>query len=109
MNYRLTILPRAEQDAEAIFKYLFSRSADGAVRWWRAFEKAIQSLRSNSELCGLAPEDEISPLKIQQTIFKTPSGRRYRAVFVVVDKEIRVLRVRGPGQANLEDDQMAID
>jgi len=34
----------------------------------------------------------------RQFFFKTPHGRTYRGVFTVVDDEIRVLRVRGPGR-----------
>ncbi len=38
--------------------------------------------------------------------FKTPHGRTYRGVFTIVDDEIRVLRVRGPGQPSLEPDEL---
>ena len=64
---------------------------------------------TNPERYGLAAEDELSPLKIQQFLFKTPQERTYRGVFVVVDEEVRVLRVRGPGQAKLNADEMHIE
>jgi len=38
---------------------------------------------------------------IHQALFKTPRGRRYRIVFELTETEIRILRVRGPGQPPL--------
>ena len=55
---------------------------------------------------GLAPEDEFTDAKLQQFLFKTRRGRTYRGVFVVVDNEVRILRIRGPGQPPLEADEL---
>jgi len=106
MRLTLRILPRAEQDAQAIFAYISSRSSDGAIRWWHAFEKAAGDLPKSPERYGLAPENHLSEFKIRQFLFKTPHGRTYRGVFVVIGSQVRVLRVRGPGQAKLSADEM---
>jgi len=106
MSLTLRILPRAERDAQAIFEYIDARSPDGAMRWWHAFEKAAHELPKNPERYGFAPENHLSEFEVRQFLFKTPHGRTYRGVFVVIDNQVRVLRVRGPGQAKLRADEM---
>ena len=109
MSLTLRILPRAERDVQAIFDYIFPRSEDGAIRWWNAFEEAAQAVPKNPERYGFAPENNLSEFDVRQFLFKTPQGRMYRGVFVVVDSQVRVLRVRGPGQAKLRSDEMPVE
>ena len=78
MTLCLNILPGAEQDAQHIFDHISKRSLQGASAWWFAFEDA----------------------------FKTRHGRSYRFVFTRVGDELRILRVRGPGQPPLQADEM---
>lgn len=109
MSLALRILPRAERDVQAIFEYISPRSEDGAIRWWRAFDEAAHAVPENPERYGFAPENSLSEFDVRQFFFKTPQGRRYRGVFVVVGSQVRVLRVRGPGQAKLTTDEMPIE
>lgn len=103
MTFQVRTLPRAERDATDIFAYISEHSADGALRWWQVFEAAVSALASsNPEACSLAPEDDLTDLTLRQFFFKTRRGRTYRGVFTVVDQEIRILRVRGPGQAPVD-------
>jgi plasmid stabilization system protein ParE len=106
MSYRVRILPRAERDAQQIFNWIAERSPDGAVRWWDAFDTAVEKLAARPLGYGLAPEDELTDHKLQQFLFKTRRGRTYRGVFVVVDDEVRILRIRGPGQPPMEADEL---
>jgi len=106
---QVTILPRAERDAQAIFDWIFERSPEGARRWWNALEGAIGAIAANPQRCGLAPEDDLVPCELRQFLFKTRRGRTYRAVFTVVGTEVRVLRVRGPGQPPLEREEIETD
>jgi plasmid stabilization system protein ParE len=101
------ILPRAEQDAAHIFAYISEHSPDGAIRWWEAFECAIAALgSSNSEAYSIAPENDLTDLTLRQFLFKTRRGKTYRGIFTVVGAEIRVLRVRGPGQAPVDPEDL---
>ena len=101
MNFEVHTLPRAELDAAEIFSYISGRSADGALRWLNALEQAIELLaQGNPEACSLVAEDDLSERTIRQFFFKTRRGRTYRGVFTVVGNEIRILRFRGPGQAD---------
>lgn len=106
MRLRLKILSRAEEDAQHIFDYISERSSQGASAWWSAFEDATE--RSLAELTefGLAPENEPVDSELRQVLFKTPHGRTYRFVFTRVDNELRILRVRGPGQPPLSADEI---
>ena len=63
----------------------------------------------NPERFALAPEDVPTKSELQQALFKTPKGLMYRAVFTVLDEAILVLRIRGPGQPSLTDDEMPIE
>jgi plasmid stabilization system protein ParE len=106
MTRKVTILPRAEGDAQSIFQWISERSPDGAHRWWIAFEEAVQRVAGDPHGYGLAPESELVAHKVRQFLFKTPRGRTYRGLFTVVGDEVRILRVRGPGQRPLESDEV---
>ncbi len=107
MTLKVRILPRAEQDAHHIFAYIAERSRPGAIRWWNAFENAIGLLADgNPDAYSLAPEDDLYHQDLRQFLFKTRRGRIYRGVFVVVESEIRVLRIRGPGQAPADSNEL---
>jgi plasmid stabilization system protein ParE len=106
MSLKLRILPRAERDAQQIFDYIAERSFAGALRWWSAFQYAASKSVDSPERYGIAPENGLTPHMLRHFLFKTRRGRAYRGVFVVVGDELRVLRVRGPGQAPLETGEM---
>lgn len=107
MTYRLRILPRAEADVDHIFAWLRDREPAGALRWYAAFEDAARAVPANPPGYSRAPEAELADVELRQFFFKTPRGRTYRGVFVV--DEIRILRVRGPGQRRLQPDELADD
>jgi plasmid stabilization system protein ParE len=101
MNFPVRILGRAASDADSIFDWLASRSPAGSARWYAAFLTAADSLSIDPFRHDVAPESEILGLDIRHRFFKTRRGRVYRLLFVVVDDEVRILRVRGPGQPPL--------
>lgn len=81
-DWRLLVLPRAEEDAQAIFDYIHKRSPSGAVRWWDAYETAVWEIRDNPYRYGMAPENGLLGYELRQFLFKTPRGRKYRGVSV---------------------------
>lgn len=92
------ILRRDQEDAAEIFAWISARSPNGAARWHEAFLQSAADLNSFPERFELAPESPFVGYDIRQRFFKTRRGRRYRLLYLIVDQEIRVLRVRGPGQ-----------
>jgi len=72
-----------------------------------AFEEACDRLKRETLDHALAPEADWIGRDIRQNLFKTPQGRYYRLLYVVVENEVRVIRVRGPGQPDLKADETA--
>lgn len=101
MQRSVRILPKAEQDASAICDWLAERSPDGALAWIKAFERGVERIASNAESFAIAVESEALGFPTRECLFRTHSGRRYRAVFLIDDHTAYILRVRGPGQPPL--------
>jgi plasmid stabilization system protein ParE len=106
MAYLVRIVGRADEDTDAIFAWIASRSPNGAVRWHGAFLKAANALANDPERRSLAPESKVCRRDVRQQLFKTRKGGKYRILFTVVGNEVRVLRVRGPGQPPLKLDEI---
>jgi plasmid stabilization system protein ParE len=101
MTYATVILARARDDVQRIYDWIAERSVEGAERWFASFEEAILQLNTNPFLAPVAPEDEFVVPEIRQLLFRTRHGRTYRALFTVLGNQVRVLRVRGPGEPPL--------
>ena len=102
MKYRIRMLRRAYADFASTVAYLYERSPQGAAAWVNAFEKAKARLAENADGCSEADENYRFEIDVRQQLFKTRHGRVYRLVFTIVDDEVRILRVRGPGQAPVQ-------
>lgn len=102
MSFRVILEPRAHQHFKHIVRWLSDRSPSGAEHWLDAFDDAIERLEGNADGCSIAPENVLVKREIRQTLFKTPRGRMYRMVFTIVGSDVRVLAIRGPGQAPLK-------
>ena len=100
--FKVVVLRLAVEDVECIYCWLHERSSDGANRWYLAFQDATLGLSQEPELHSLAPEASMVTEAVRQKFFKTKSGRLYRILFLIFDKEVRILRVRGPGQELLQ-------
>jgi hypothetical protein len=76
------------------------------VRWVNRFGEVLASLEENPRRQPVAPESEEFPEEIRHITFSTRKGRTYRALFLIVEDEVRVLRIRGPGQHTLSADEI---
>lgn len=102
MKYRLVTQTRASRDVRKTLLWLTERSRAGAASWLAAFEAALRRLVDNPEGYSRIDEADAFPDRnLRQFTFKTRRGRRYRGVFEVDGRDIRVLRVIGPGQDSL--------
>jgi len=101
MAHHVRVLRQAERELDDIVAWIAVRSLGGAARLLAAFAKAKDELAANPFLFGLAPESEFVAVEVRNVFFKTRRGRRYRALYVIVESEVRVLHVRGPGEAVL--------
>ena len=101
MAFKIVLLRRAQSDVDVIYGWIAKRSKSGASRWYSAFLDATAALQRAPDACAAAPEDRRFRLNLRQRLFKTPRGRTYRIIFLIANKQVRVLRVRGPGQPPL--------
>ena len=110
MSYRVRTLRRAQGDVDSILHWITEtrQSPQGAAMWLEAFDAAIADVADSPLSHALARENRDAPVEIRQVLFKTRHGRTYRAVFCIVGDEVRILRVRGPGQPDLTSDELAV-
>jgi hypothetical protein len=61
----------------------------------------VVKIADDAESFPAADEAERLKRDLRYTIFKTKKGRYYRIVFDFTDVEVRILRVRWPGQRSI--------
>jgi len=105
-KHKLIVLPGAEQDVDFILAFLKSKSLPGANAWYARFQVALSSIQNDPLRFGVAPESSGHQRKVRQILFKTKRGRTYRALFVVVERTVYVIHVRGPNQRLLRQDEL---
>jgi plasmid stabilization system protein ParE len=98
MKFFVKILDRATADSDEIYLWIAKRSRQGAWHWHEAFLAAAASLADDAQQHPIAPELLSFPEEVRELHFKTRRGRRYRLLFVIVGKEVRVVSVRGYGE-----------
>jgi plasmid stabilization system protein ParE len=106
MKYRVIALRRADADVRHISRWIAQRSVQGAQSWLDAYEESLERLAEYAGSCPAASEDPECSIGLKETLFRTRHGRTYRAVFTIVGDEVRILRIRGPGQPPLQDDEL---
>ncbi len=102
MTYRVKVLARARNDLDGIVAFVAERSPEGAARLLARLEDATARLEVDPFVAPIASESEEVGEEVRNIIFRTKVGRTYRALFVVVGDEVRVLWVRGSGQPPLK-------
>jgi plasmid stabilization system protein ParE len=102
VSFEVVVVPTARRDLETIVSWIAERSPRGAVRWIVQLERALSSLSNDPHRFASAPEAELASRDVRQVLFKTRSGRTYRALFDIDGSKVRVLRIRGPNQDLLD-------
>jgi plasmid stabilization system protein ParE len=105
-RFRITVQRLASEDVETIYAWLRKRSPNGARRWYDAFHEAAKLLMHEPTRHALAPESIRVTEPVRQSFFKTRSGRLYRILYLIVGDEVRILRVRGPGQPLISEEDL---
>ncbi|QDT63460.1 type II toxin-antitoxin system RelE/ParE family toxin [Calycomorphotria hydatis] len=107
MTWLIRELPRAKADKRKIFEWLLSHSRKGAVAWLDAYDRKAESLSDQPASHPLADENAELTMEVRQTLFRTRRGKPYRIIFTIVDEEVLILRVRGPGQDWMNTDDVS--
>ena len=98
MKFAVHISRRAERDIREVSNWIAKHSRQGAIRWLDALEKVVDRLADDAENYALADESRNLPYPVREITFRTPKGKRYRAIFVLEGNRVDVLCVRSPGQ-----------
>jgi plasmid stabilization system protein ParE len=106
MSFTVRELPKARLDKQSIFRWLHQRSPTGAATWLRAYDALVERLEQDAHSFAVAPENKDCDFHVQQALFKTRRGRVYRVLFFIQGEEVYILRVRGPGQAPVNPEEM---
>ena len=106
MTFKVRELRKAKVDKRRIFEWLHEHSHPGAIAWLAAYDKMIERLKANADTFAEAYENTDLNMDVKEALFKTRGGRVYRALFLIESGEVFVLRVRGPGQAPVDADEI---
>lgn len=106
MKHTVQVTTCAERDLTAILDWLSERSLQGANAWFEVWLKTCSELSQNASAASLAPENPDHEEEIRQWFFKTPKGRRYRALFIIRDNVVFILNVRGSGEEFVSKDEL---
>lgn len=106
MTFHVSLTDGVHADIRTILSWIDQRSHAGALAWHRSWQETLRSIREHADQFGTAPESDDHAESIQQAIFKTRRGRPYRALFVIRDRDVYVLHIRGPGQNLLGPDEV---
>jgi len=93
MAYRVELSPEADREIEEAYCWIVERSPRGAAGWYNGLMSALRSLRDSPQRCPIAPENDAFREEIRQLLY----GRRqhrYRVLFTVHGKTVRILHVR---------------
>ena len=99
MTFQVYELGQAQADVAHIVAWLHERSPRGAASWLDAYDEMVARLEQRADTCGEADENAAFDLDVRQALFQTSRGRRYRALFIIEDRDVYLLRIRGAGQA----------
>jgi len=109
MTFKVHELRRAQADVRSIAHWLAEHSPQGARAWLRAYDDMVGRLEEQAPSCGPAYESDDCEFDVRQALFKTRRGRVYRALFFIEGQDVYILRVRGPGQAPVQPDELGIE
>jgi len=98
VTFRVRLTEAAEADFEQRLTTLAERSPDVALRLNDLFKDALSRLRDFPLSCGLAYEDPAFPEELRNLLFGLHPRRRYRALFVIREKEVVILAIRAAGE-----------
>jgi plasmid stabilization system protein ParE len=91
MAYRVKLLPRAQEDIEALYRWVLRRAPHQGALWYSGLIDALKSLASHPQRCPVAPEG----MELREPIRQLLYGRRpYRILFWIIGEEVQVLHIR---------------
>jgi len=93
MAFRVEMSPEALAEIEQAFLWLHDEAPNAARRWYNGLIDALHSLADQPRRCPLAPEDNAFDDEIRQLLYGRRHNR-FRILFTVHGKTVRILHVR---------------
>ena len=98
MSFEVVFTDEASFQVSQIQYWIAERSCEGAIAWQKALRLAVGKMRERGNAFSLAPESPQFSEPLYQILFKTRRGLTYRGLFVVRDRTVLVVSVRGYGR-----------
>jgi len=106
VTFTVRELRKAKADKRAIFTWLHERSPQGAFAWLAGYDEMLERVATSDDSLAAAHEHRDLEMDVKQTLFKTRRGCVSRALLIIEGHEVFILRVRGPGQATVDADDL---
>lgn len=91
MEYRVKLMPRAQQDIEELYEWVVHRAPRQGPLWYNGLVRSLESLSRHPERCPLAPEGHELGEPVRHLLY---GKRPYRILFWVKGNEVHVLHIR---------------
>jgi plasmid stabilization system protein ParE len=101
-EFRFRTSLRAEQDIQQIYDWLAERSVAGAAAWYAVLREVVASIARNPRSYGAARESYRLRRPLREAIVRTKKGRAFRAIFLMKEDEVILVRVRSADQNALD-------
>ena len=108
MTYELVYSERAKRDLIRAAEYISRDAPEAAQRWFEGFVAALETLRTNATVFGLAPESKHASAEVRQLIYRTKSRRANRALYTIAGSAVYILAIRRPGQDLLTEEELSL-
>lgn len=95
MNYRLNVTATARDDITRNAAWWAEHhSLDQALRWYDAIYEQLEMLLSFPESYAFSAENDGFRYELREKLIGVAHRKTYRAIFTIVEMEVRVLAVR---------------
>jgi toxin ParE1/3/4 len=101
MAYRVEFSARARREIDEIVAYIHTDSPQNASRWRERLERRLQSLRTQPEACGYAPESDLAGCEVRQLLHG-----QYRVLFSIERTDVFILTIRHGARRFLPGDEI---
>jgi plasmid stabilization system protein ParE len=107
MSYWLNVTAKARDDITRNASWWAEHhSLDEALRWYDAIYEQLDTLLQFPERHAVAPENDQFEYEIREKPVGVGSQPTHRAIFTIVDSEVRVLAVRRGSQDALHPEDL---
>lgn len=106
IRFEVLITARAQSDLNEARAFIAKHAPEAAERWYFGFLEALLALEQSPRTWPVAEEGSSVSFELRQFPYRSRNGSVSRALFTIVDEEVRVLAVRRLGQRSATPDDL---